>query len=86
MAGNQLADEAWRPATPPERLRELAADPALARIVAALRAAREILVPEVYDGGAERARRGKQPKLDRPSYRLVCGRLHAGEPLFRATG
>ncbi|GAA2825106.1 hypothetical protein RMN57_04560 [Kitasatospora sp. CM 4170] len=49
-----------------------------------LRAAREILVPQAYEGGAERARRGKRPKLDRPSYRPVCGRLHAGEPLFRA--
>ncbi|MGW6918402.1 hypothetical protein ACWGB8_31990 [Kitasatospora sp. NPDC054939] len=49
-----------------------------------LRAAREIFVPQVYDGGAKRAREGRLPKLDRPSYRRLCRRLHAGEPLFRS--
>ncbi|MEE1822081.1 hypothetical protein PUR61_07730 [Streptomyces sp. BE20] len=34
MTTDLLVDEAWRRATPPARLRELAADPALARIVA----------------------------------------------------
>ncbi|MED7953063.1 hypothetical protein [Streptomyces sp. BE303] len=48
-----------------------------------LRAAREILVPQLYDGGAKRAREGRPPKLGRPSYRRICRRLHAGKPLFR---
>jgi hypothetical protein len=47
------------------------------------RTARDIFVPEVYDDGAERARRGKLPRLDRPSYHLVCSRLHDGLPLFQ---
>lgn len=48
------------------------------------RAAREILVPEVYDDGARRAKKGKRPKLDRPDYMLVRQRLHARRPLFQA--
>ncbi|MFJ2582259.1 hypothetical protein [Kitasatospora aureofaciens] len=48
------------------------------------RAARDIFVPEVYDGGAKRARHGKRPKLAYPSYNLVCRRLHDGLPLFQA--
>lgn len=48
-----------------------------------LAAAREILVPQLYDGGAKRAREGRLPKLGRPDYRRICRRLHAGKPLFR---
>ncbi|MGW4896110.1 hypothetical protein ACWEQL_28225 [Kitasatospora sp. NPDC004240] len=48
-----------------------------------LRAVRGILVPQAYDGGAKRARAGRLPKLDRPSYQRVCRRLHRGKPLFR---
>ncbi|WP_331765911.1 hypothetical protein [Embleya sp. NBC_00896] len=50
-----------------------------------LRAARDILVPQVYDGGAKRAKQGLPPKLRRPSYERVCGRLREGKPLFRST-
>ncbi|WP_329107112.1 hypothetical protein [Streptomyces sp. NBC_01439] len=49
-----------------------------------LRAARDILVPQVYDGGAKRARQGRPPKLRRPSYQRVCRRLREGKPLFRS--
>ncbi|MFJ1569527.1 hypothetical protein [Streptomyces erythrochromogenes] len=48
-----------------------------------LRAARDIFVPQVYDGGAKRARKGLPPKLSRPSYQRVCRRLRDGKPLFR---
>ncbi|MER5934199.1 hypothetical protein [Streptomyces sp. NPDC002054] len=48
-----------------------------------LRAARDILVPQVYDGGAKRAKQGRPPKLRRPSYQRVCRRLREGKPLFR---
>ncbi|MFJ3926313.1 hypothetical protein [Streptomyces sp. NPDC090022] len=48
-----------------------------------LRAAREILVPQVYDGGVKRAKQGLPPKLRRPSYQRVCRRLREGKPLFR---
>jgi hypothetical protein len=48
-----------------------------------LRAARRILVPQVYDGWRKRAAAGRPPKLDRPSYSRVRKRLHAGLPLFR---
>ncbi|MFJ3722872.1 hypothetical protein ACIPYQ_09915 [Streptomyces sp. NPDC090045] len=51
---------------------------------AQLRAARDVFVPQVYDGGAKRARKGLPPKLRRPSYRRVCRRLHEGKPLFRS--
>ncbi|MGW4896881.1 hypothetical protein ACWEQL_32175, partial [Kitasatospora sp. NPDC004240] len=34
MTTDHLVNEAWRPTTPPQRLRELAADPVPARIVA----------------------------------------------------
>ncbi|MEU1180835.1 hypothetical protein ABZ464_24910 [Streptomyces sp. NPDC005820] len=47
------------------------------------RTARDILVPQVYDGWRNRARQGKRPKLRRPSCQRVCARLHAGEPLFQ---
>lgn len=49
-----------------------------------LRAARYIFVPQVYDGGAKRARQGRPPKLRRPSYQRVCRRLREGKPLFRS--
>ncbi|WP_404953119.1 hypothetical protein [Streptomyces sp. 147326] len=49
-----------------------------------LRAARDIFVPQVYDGGAKRARQGRPPKLRRPSYQRVCRRLREGKPLFRS--
>ncbi|MEU6293637.1 hypothetical protein [Streptomyces erythrochromogenes] len=49
-----------------------------------LRAARDIFVPQVYDGGAKRARKGLPPKLKRPSYQRVCSRLREGKPLFRS--
>ncbi|MFD9302087.1 hypothetical protein ACFWCB_05175 [Streptomyces sp. NPDC060048] len=50
-----------------------------------LRAARDILVPQVYDGGAKRAKQGLPPKLRRPSYQRVCRRLREGQPLFRSS-
>ncbi|MET8825580.1 hypothetical protein ABZX40_31700 [Streptomyces sp. NPDC004610] len=50
-----------------------------------LRAARDLLVPEVYEDGEERARRGRLPTLGRPEYARVAARLHRGEPLFRQT-
>ncbi|MFE7094451.1 hypothetical protein [Streptomyces erythrochromogenes] len=49
-----------------------------------LRAARDIFVAQVYDGGAKRARKGLPPKLNRPSYQRVCRRLRDGKPLFRS--
>ncbi|MER7734753.1 hypothetical protein ABTX80_28050 [Streptomyces erythrochromogenes] len=49
-----------------------------------LRAARDIFVPQVYDGGAKRARKGLPPKLSRPSYQRICRRLRDGKPLFRS--
>ncbi|MER5864291.1 hypothetical protein [Kitasatospora sp. NPDC002040] len=48
-----------------------------------LRSARRLFVPQVYDGGARRAREGRPPKLERPSCRRVRARLHTGKPLFR---
>jgi hypothetical protein len=50
---------------------------------AQFRAAREILVPQVYDDWKERSKMGKQPRLAYPSYHRVCDRLHAGKPLFQ---
>ncbi|MEU7730660.1 hypothetical protein AB0B78_36460, partial [Streptomyces sp. NPDC040724] len=49
-----------------------------------LRAARDVFVPQVYDGGAKRAGQGRPPKLRRPSYQRVCRRLREGKPLFRS--
>ncbi|MFF2846008.1 hypothetical protein ACFVT5_06725 [Streptomyces sp. NPDC058001] len=48
-----------------------------------LRAARDILVPEVYDEEEDWAWEEDQPAFRRPAYELVRTRLHAGEPLFR---
>ncbi|MEU3598898.1 hypothetical protein ABZ714_09240 [Streptomyces sp. NPDC006798] len=50
---------------------------------AQLRAARGILVPQVYDGWRRRAAEGRPPKLRRPSYDRVRSRLHRDKPLFR---
>jgi hypothetical protein len=50
------------------------------------RAAREIFVPQVYDGWKKRLQQGKQPELGYPSYERVCARLHNNKPLFKDAG
>ncbi|WP_405833741.1 hypothetical protein [Streptomyces sp. NBC_00105] len=51
---------------------------------AQLRAARDVFLPQVDDGGAKRAGKGLPPKLRRPSHQRVCRRLREGKPLFHS--